>query len=124
MSKCQNKLIYMLQNILDLMSCFPGYLKKRKRSDLVCQLYTDKLEGNVDSILQWYAKKNLYSLVLKKKKGYIIHKCFWVACDNHKFWVPILWHNKMCRLEGKWLKKIWGKWSVQNKKMLKKECYW
>lgn len=63
MSKCQNKLIYMLQNILDLMSCFPGYLKKRKRSDLVCQLYTDKLEGNVDSILQWYAKKNLYSLV-------------------------------------------------------------
>lgn len=45
-----------------------SWLKKRKRSDLVCQLYTDKLEGNVDSILQWYAKKNLYSLVLKKKK--------------------------------------------------------
>lgn len=40
-----------------------SWLKKRKRSDLVCQLYTDKLEGNVDSILQWYAKKNLYSLV-------------------------------------------------------------
>lgn len=45
-----------------------SWLKKRKRSDLVCQLYTDKLEGNVDSILPWYAKKNLYSLVLKKKK--------------------------------------------------------
>lgn len=47
-----------------------SWLKKRKRSDLVCQLYTDKLEGNVDSILQWYAKKNLYSLVLKKKRIY------------------------------------------------------
>lgn len=45
-----------------------SWLKKRKRSDLVCQLYTDKLEGNVDSILQWYAKKNLYSLVFKEKK--------------------------------------------------------
>lgn len=34
MSKCQNKLIYMLQNILDLMSCFPR-VKKKKMSDLV-----------------------------------------------------------------------------------------
>lgn len=42
-----------------------SWLKKRKRSDLVCQLYTDKLEGNVDSIS--LAKKNLYSLVFKKK---------------------------------------------------------
>lgn len=45
-----------------------SWLKKRKRSDLVCQLYTDKLEGNVDSILQWYAKKEFILISFKKKK--------------------------------------------------------
>lgn len=58
MSKCQNKLIYMLQNILDLMSCFPRVKKKNELSGVTISLILTRCEGNVDNILLWCAKKN------------------------------------------------------------------
>lgn len=64
MSKCQNKLIYMLQNILDLVSYFPD--KNMRRIWCDCQFESDKIEKEMLKHLSVLCQEELIIIRIKK----------------------------------------------------------